>query len=132
MRLLALDYGAVRTGVAISDETATIARPFGVVERAGTAPGLAALCEMVTAEKVSRVVVGLPVSLDGGEHGQARDVRSFVARLRKTIDVPVVLYDERFTTSIAQRRGGVGALDARAAAQILEDYLSTAEFRRRP
>lgn len=132
MRLLALDYGAARTGVAISDETATIARPFGVVERAGTAPGLAALREMVAAEGVSLVVVGLPVSLDGGEHGQARDVRSFVARLQNTIDVPVVLYDERFTTAIAQQRGGAGALDARAAAQILEDYLSANEFRLRP
>jgi putative Holliday junction resolvase len=77
-------------------------------------------------------VVGLPVSLDGGEHGQVRDVRSFVARLRNSIDVPVVLYDERFTTAIAQQRGGAGALDARAAAQILEDYLSANEFRLRP
>ena len=85
MRLLALDYGAARTGVAISDETATIARPFGVIERAGTATGLAALHEMVATERVSLVVVGLPVSLDGAEHGQARDVRSFVARLRNTI-----------------------------------------------
>jgi putative Holliday junction resolvase len=64
------------------------------------------------------------VSLDGGEHGQAREVRSFVARLRRVIDVPVDLYDERFTTAIAQQRGGRGALDARAAAQILEDYLN--------
>jgi putative Holliday junction resolvase len=74
---------------------------------------------------VSQVVVGLPVSLDGSEHGQARAVRSFVARLRREIDVPVVLYDERFTTAIARQRGGTGPLDARAAAQILEDYLSS-------
>ena len=108
MRLLALDYGAARTGVAISDETATIARPFGVVERAGTAPGLSALGEIVSSEGVSEVVVGLPVSLDGAEHAQAREVRSFVARLRRVIDVPVVLYDERFTTAIAQQRGERG------------------------
>ncbi len=132
MRLLALDYGAARTGVAISDETATIARPFGVVERAGTAPGLSALGEIVSSEGVSEVVVGLPVSLDGAEHAQAREVRSFVARLRRVIDVPVVLYDERFTTAIAQQRGGAGALDARAAAQILEDYLSAGEPRLHP
>jgi putative Holliday junction resolvase len=124
VRLLALDYGVARTGVAISDETGSIARPLTVVTRAGTAAGLEAVRELVATEGVSRVVVGLPVSLDGGEHGQAREVRSFVARLRRAIDVPVDLYDERFTTAIAQQRGGRGALDARAAAQILEDYLN--------
>ena len=124
MRLLALDYGVARTGVAISDETGSIARPLTVVARAGTAAGLAAVKELVATESVSRVVVGLPVSLDGGEHGQAREVRSFVARLGREIDVPIILYDERFTTAIAQQRGGKGPLDARAAAQILEDYLS--------
>ncbi len=125
MRLLALDYGVARTGVAISDETGSIARPLTVVARAGSAAGLETVKELVAAEGVSLVVVGLPVSLDGAEHGQAREVRSFVARLKRTIDVPVVLYDERFTTAIAQQRGGKGALDARAAAQILEDYLSS-------
>ena len=124
MRLLALDYGVARTGVAISDETGTIARPLTVVARAGTVAGLEAVKRLVAGEGVSQVVVGLPVSLDGEEHGQAREVRSFVARLRREIDVPVVLYDERFTTSIARQRGGEGPLDARAAAQILEDYLS--------
>jgi len=71
------------------------------------------------------VVVGLPVSLDGSEYAQAREVRSFAGRLRAALAVPVVLYDERFTTAIAQRKGGRSELDARAAAQILEDYLAT-------
>jgi putative Holliday junction resolvase len=125
VRLLALDYGVARTGVAISDETGSIARPLTVVARAGTVAGLEMVKELVAAQGVSLIVVGLPVSLDGAEHGQAREVRSFVARLMRTVDVPVVLYDERFTTAIAQQRGGEGALDARAAAQILEDYLSS-------
>jgi putative holliday junction resolvase len=124
MRYLALDYGVARTGVAVSDETGSIARPLTVVARAGTRAGLEAVRELVATEGVSLIVVGLPVSLDGAEHGQAREVRSFVARLERTVDVPIVLYDERFTTTIAQQRGGTGALDARAAAQILEDYLS--------
>jgi putative pre-16S rRNA nuclease len=128
VRVLALDYGAARTGVAVSDETATIARPLTVVERAGRAPGIQAIVDLVARERVSRVVVGLPVSLDGGEHAQAREVRSFVARLSRELEVPVVLYDERFTTSIAQQRGGSGPLDARAAAQILEDYLNRREL----
>ncbi|MGZ4198602.1 MAG: Holliday junction resolvase RuvX [Thermoleophilia bacterium] len=125
MRLLALDYGVARTGVAVSDETGSIARPLTVVARAGSAGGLEAIKGLVSAEGATQVVVGLPVSLDGGEHGQAREVRSFVARLRRAVDVPVVLYDERFTTAIARQRGGKGPLDARAAAQILEDYMNS-------
>ena len=127
MRLLALDYGVARTGVAVSDETGTLARPLTVVARAGSDAGLAEIERLVRDHVAVRVVVGLPVSLDGREHGQARDVRSFVARLATRLDVPVVLYDERFTTAIAQRRGGAGALDARAAAALLEDYLAATQ-----
>ena len=125
MRVLALDYGAARTGVAVSDETGTIASPLTVVERAGSEAGLEALCRLVADQGAGLVVVGLPVSLDGVEHAQARAARSFAGRLRVALEVPVVLYDERFTTAIAQRKGGRSELDARAAAQILEDYLAT-------
>ena len=125
MRLLALDYGVARTGVAISDETGSIARPLTVVARAGSAAGLETVKELVAAEGVSLVVVGLPGL---ARRRRARSgARSALVRgsPKRTIDVPVVLYDERFTTAIAQQRGGKGALDARAAAQILEDYLSS-------
>jgi len=125
VRVLALDYGLARTGVAVSDETGSIARPLTVVARAGSAAGLQSVKELVSAEGAGLVVVGLPVSLDGGEHQQAREVRSFVGRLREALEVPVVLYDERFTTALARRRGGTSELDARAAALILEDYLAS-------
>jgi len=125
MRVVALDYGAARTGVAVSDATGTIANPLTVVDRAGSEAGLATIGQLVADQGAALVVVGLPVSLDGAEHGQARAVRSFAGRLRAVLDVPVVLYDERFTTAIAQRKGGRGELDARAAAQILEDYLAS-------
>jgi putative Holliday junction resolvase len=70
-------------------------------------------------------VVGLPVSLDGREHDQARRARAFAARLTAAIAVPVELYDERFTSRLADQRGGRAARDARAAATLLEDYLRT-------
>lgn len=123
MRVLALDYGAARTGVAISDETGTIARPLTVVERADGDAGLGAVADLVRREGAVLVVVGLPVSLDAREHGQARAARQYVARLSARLDVPVVTYDERFTTKIADARGGSGPSDARAAAVLLEDYL---------
>ena len=123
MRILALDHGAVRTGVAICDETATLARPLTVLERVETDAGFAALLALVRSEAPGCVVVGLPVSLDGREHAQARRARTFAARLAAAIATPVELYDERFTSRLADQRGGRAARDARAAATLLEDYL---------
>ena len=123
MRILALDYGSTRTGVAISDETGTVARPLTVVDRIGTTAGMDALVRLIAANVPGLVVVGLPVSLDAHEHRQARAVRDFVARLEAAVSIPVVTYDERFTTKVAAQRGGRSTLDARAAALILEDYL---------
>jgi putative Holliday junction resolvase len=123
VRVLALDHGSVRTGVAISDETATLARPLTVLDRVGTEAGFAALLDLLRSEAPGCVVVGLPVSLDGREHDQARLARAFAARLAAAVDVPVELYDERFTSRLADQRGGKAGRDARAAATLLEDYL---------
>jgi putative Holliday junction resolvase len=125
MRVLALDHGAVRTGVAISDETATLARPLTVIDRVETEAGFAALLAVVRSEAPGCVVVGLPVSLDGREHDQARRARAFAARLAAAVDLPVELYDERYTSRLADQRGGRAPRDARAAANLLEDYLRT-------
>ena len=125
MKIVALDHGTARTGVAVCDETETIASPLTVIERVGTEAGFAALLSLLRAQGPGRVVVGLPLSLDGREHGQARAAKAFAARLRTAVDVPVELFDERFTTKLADQRGGTAARDARAAATLLEDYLRT-------
>lgn len=125
MKLLALDHGSVRTGVAVSDETGTLARPLTVVQRVGTEAGFAALLALIARERPRRIVVGLPLSLDGNEHGQARLARAFAARLGESVAVPIELFDERFTSRLADQRGGRAARDARAAATLLEDYLRT-------
>jgi putative Holliday junction resolvase len=123
VRVLALDYGATRTGIAVSDATGTIARPLAVIESAGTPRGLARLREIVREQAAERVVVGLPLTLRG-EHGkQAEETGEFVRALREALDVPVETYDERFTTAIAARRAGGAPEDARAAAHLLESYL---------
>lgn len=125
MRVLALDHGAVRTGVAVSDETGTLATPLLVLDHVDSEAGRAALLALVAEQRPARVVVGLPVSLDGREHAQARRARAFATRLAASLDVPVELYDERFTSKIADQRGGSAARDARAAATLLEEYLGT-------
>jgi putative Holliday junction resolvase len=123
VKVLALDYGSARTGVAVSDATGTIARPVGVVERAATAAGLERIVEIVRAEGAERVVVGLPLTLRGERGEQARETERFVNALRATLDVPVDTYDERFTTALADVAGGVAPEDARAASHLLESYL---------
>ena len=123
MKVLALDYGSARTGVAVSDPTGTVARPVGVVERASTDAGLARLAELVRTEAAERIVVGLPLTLRG-EHGeQAVETARFVEALRAAVDVPVEEFDERFTTTLAGQTPSRAPEDARAAAHLLTTYL---------
>jgi putative Holliday junction resolvase len=123
--VVALDYGSARTGVAVSDPTGTIARPFGVVERASSEDGLERLARIVRDEGAERVVVGLPLTLRGEHGAQARETDAFVAALRAAVDVPVESYDERFTTGLAASVGSDEAPeDARAAAHLLSSYLA--------
>ena len=131
MKVLALDYGPARTGVAVSDPTGTLARPVGVVEKASSEAGLARLLELVRAEEPDRIVVGLPLTLRG-EHGeQARATERFVATLREAVDVPVDSLDERFTTALASQTPARAAEDARAAAHLLTTYLERESGSRR-
>lgn len=125
MKVLALDFGSARTGVAVSDPTGTIARPIGVVERAATEDGLARLVALVRAEQVDRVVVGLPLTLAGDHGQQAKETEGFVEALQAAVDVPVERFDERFTTDLAEQVPSATApKDARAAAHLLSSYLS--------
>ena len=126
MKILALDYGSARTGVAVSDPTATLARPLGVVQRAAGEAGLARLAELVRDEGAERIVVGLPVTLRGERGAQADETERFVAALAAAVDVPVETWDERFTTRLAAASAANGARaekDALAAAHLLTSYL---------
>ena len=117
MKILALDYGSARTGVAVSDPTGTVARPVTTVERAATDVGFARLLEVIRQEAPERVVVGMPLTLRGDPGAQARETELFVGRLRGAIAAPVETFDERFTSVLA------GGDDARAAAHLLSGYL---------
>ena len=125
MRIVALDYGPARTGVAVSDPTGTLARPVGVIERVDSDDGLARLVEVIRAEAAERVVVGMPLTLAGARGEQAQSTERFVESLRGAVDVPVETFDERFTTDLAEQAGGATApKDARAAAHLLDGYLT--------
>ena len=118
MKILALDFGAARTGVAVSDPTGTLARPLCVLEKAATEAGLDSLVEVIEEEAPALVVVGMPLTLRG-EHGeQARTTAAFVDALKERIPIPVETFDERFTSVLADGD------DAKAAAHLLSSYLA--------
>jgi putative Holliday junction resolvase len=123
VKVVALDFGRARTGVAVSDPTGTLARPLGVVERAATDDGLARLAALIADERAERVVVGLPLTLSGGRGEQVRETEAFVEALAAVTEVTVVTFDERFTTDLAEQTPSQTPEDARAAAHLLTSYL---------
>jgi putative Holliday junction resolvase len=129
-RILALDVGKKRIGIAVSDELRMIAQPHSTVKRGKTAvPRILAL---VSELEVRRVVVGLPLRLDGGEGEQAADARRFAAKLSAQAPaMDIVFWDERLSSVEAKERMQTGGrkqkhdIDAVAAAVILESFLNT-------
>jgi putative Holliday junction resolvase len=122
MRVLALDYGSARLGCAISDPSGSVVSPLAVIEP----PDVRLVAELVDAHGVERVVVGLPVSLDGTEGEQAAATRAFCRELEGVLEVSVETYDERLTTRMAaasRRQGAAAAEDSLAAAHLLDSYL---------
>lgn len=126
-RVLALDFGAARCGCAVTDPTRTIAIPIEPVLRPSSKRGMAALVRLVSGGDFERVIVGLPLSLGGGDSAQTVEAREFAQRLSQRIhhSVPVELYDERFTTLLAAREDDArSSEDSRAAAHLLEGWLA--------
>ena len=134
MRILALDVGDRRIGLAISDPTGLLASPLGHVERGPT--DIDDIIRVVGDNNAARIVVGVPLTLAGDSGEQAGKVRRFVREIRSATDVPVVTVDERFSTVLALRlltdtdRGrrsnrDKGRIDSSAAAVILQSYLDS-------
>jgi putative Holliday junction resolvase len=124
VKVIALDFGSARTGVAVSDPTGVVARPLCVVERAASKAGIAELVRLVREQDAGQVVVGHPLTLRGERGEQARATERFAETLRAALDVPVLLFDERFTTDLAQQTPSATSEDARAAAHLLSGYLA--------
>lgn len=126
--MLALDYGSARCGCAVSDPTGVLATPIEPIAAPASKRGLARLCALVAELGAECVVIGLPLSLSGVDSAQTRETRAFAQTLRRRLDgVPVELYDERFTTRMAQHDAAGGPAraseDSRAAAHLLTGWL---------
>jgi putative Holliday junction resolvase len=133
-RLLAIDYGERRIGLAVSDPTGTIASPVGhIVRRAGKRPPIAEILRRAAALEARGFVVGLPLGGDGEDTPRAIEVRRIAEELGRRSGLPVALLDERFTTAAALRavremggstRGRKGDVDALAATVLLQHALA--------
>jgi putative Holliday junction resolvase len=133
-RILGLDVGSKRIGIALSDELHVLASPRGALTRTNLNADLRALGTIVSENEVERIVVGHPISLGAQASQQTQQVEKFAARLAGVIDVPVELWDERRTTAMAIGITGSsrearesGRRDAVAAAFILQGYLDRRE-----
>jgi putative Holliday junction resolvase len=138
VRYLGLDVGDVRIGVALSDETATLASGLVTLERVGPRKDVKAVAAIVRKRDVHEVVVGIPWRLDGNLGPQGEKVMGFVEALRRGLKVPVVTWDERFTTVAAdellaeagvRRRDRKARIDRAAAVLILQGFLDSLQSR---
>ena len=120
---MALDFGSARTGVAVSDPTGSSRGRCASSSARERSPGSPSSRGSCADEDPEQVVVGLPLTLRGERGEQARATERFADSLRGVVDVPVVLFDERFTTDLAQQTPSASSEDARAAAHLLSSYL---------
>lgn len=126
-KVLAVDYGQARTGLAVSDETGALARPLEVVHERNAALVRARILEVAIREGVGEIVVGMPFTLKGERGSQAQRTQQFVNELDQGTSLRVTTFDERFTTTLANRAGNGKAADsddAAAAAHLLSYYLT--------
>ena len=145
MRVLGLDVGERRVGIAVSDPTCSVARPVQTLVRGSREEDFAALAAIVAQHSVELVVVGRPLRKDGTEGPQARRIARYARAMAACLPVRVVSWDERFTTVEAeeilregrtrkqrQRARATGRVDAVAAAVILQSYLDSLRCEMQP
>ncbi|HDL85077.1 MAG TPA: Holliday junction resolvase RuvX [Candidatus Acetothermia bacterium] len=134
MRILGIDYGSKRLGLAMSDEDEILASPLPVHVRTSLEEDLSFLTRLARRNKVETIVLGLPLNMNGSQGEMARAVQEFATELRRTCRVPVVLFDERLTTSEAERvliqadisrKKRKNLRDGLAAVLILQGYLDS-------
>src|SRR5688572_31311727 len=137
-RILALDYGTKRIGVALSDELGWTAQPLETFERRSLDRDVSHIASLVDTHEVGEVVLGFPLQLDGREGPAIQAMRDFAAQLEQKLPVPLVMWDERLTTKAAEdlliaadvsRKKRKGAIDRVAAAILLQSYLASRESR---
>jgi putative Holliday junction resolvase len=136
MRMLGIDFGEKRIGLALSDPQGIIASPYEVLERTSDEQAVEAISERVAQHDIARILIGLPLNMDGTDSALTRRVRSFARKLEHALAQPVILWDERLSTRSAEqvllqadtrRSKRRKVIDKIAAQIILQHYLDAME-----
>jgi putative Holliday junction resolvase len=131
-RLLGIDYGTVRIGLALSDPTGTLASPLPFLENQSPKQVIAAITALIETHQITGLVVGMPRNMDGTYGPSAQKVKDFIAEMKKDISLPIQPIDERLTTAQASKQlSGIGLnqkqlrkkVDSSSASLILQQYL---------
>lgn len=122
MNILGIDFGQKRIGLAWMQVGLDVILPYGVVQKKPDEIVPKELVNLIKEERINKVVIGLPLGMEGEENMNTNRVRGFGEELQKQIDVPIEFMDERFTTHEASRMGGTASLDEKSAMLILEMY----------
>lgn len=129
---MGVDYGRARTGLALSDPVGVTCRPLGVLAERDRDKVIEAICSAAQEHSAEGIVVGLPRPLGGGTNAQVQDVLQLVSLLRERSQVPVSVWDERFTSTLARGHNQQNTSeDAIAACYMLQNYLDRMEMERR-
>ena len=123
MNLLAVDYGKKNIGLAWTDTAIGVVLPFGVIANKESIIKNQELIELIKKERVEKIILGLPLGLDGEENENTKKVRTFGDELKKETGLSVEFIDERFTSRLADAMGGGATRDEKAAMGILQSYL---------
>jgi len=132
LKILGIDHGNVRIGIAISDESGSLARPLTIIKHVSRVQDAKEVCRLGDEEGCGMIVVGVPYDSDGGEGPRARSVLRFVEQLRTVCNLPIMTWDESFSsqdviaTSLQMNKSRSSrrtAIDDKAAAMILQNYL---------
>ena len=131
-RLLGIDYGTVRIGLALSDPTRTLASPLPFLENSSPSQVISTMAALIETHQITGLVIGMPRNMDGTYGPSAQKVRDFIAQIQKSISLPIIPIDERLTTAQASKQlSGIGLnqkqlrkkVDSSSACLILQQYL---------
>lgn len=136
MKLLGIDYGSRRIGVAVSDPLGMLATPFRTVDTFSDEQSVKEVCSLIEETNAEKLVIGLPLNMDNTEGPMVKKVRDFIEKLKLKTDIPVEFSDERLSSSLVERtlieanmsrQKRKGVRDKLAAQVILQGYIDTHE-----
>jgi putative holliday junction resolvase len=124
MNILGIDYGSKRVGLAWTDTNLGVVLPFGLIEKSTLPEKIRELKDIISKERLNKIVVGFPVDQNGKENKNTEKVKKFVFEIQKITDLPIEYFDERFTSQGADAMVGGVSRDEKAAMIVLEGYLT--------